>query len=170
MLRCLHINNWFDISQSLRLPAIGLIFPERWNHFLLLVSFWLYRFLFLLLPYHFNPFTAGLSHTIFLCVCVCVHIFMCIFPSMNLQSKSQSVYMHIFMCHQFQCVFWCIVPFYQFLLVHTCAYAIHICRIPIYCVEMPMSIDLLFLRALLFSLPPNTHKHRSHPSEVEFGH
>lgn len=30
---CLHIHNWFDISQSLLLAAIGLIFLEHWNHF-----------------------------------------------------------------------------------------------------------------------------------------
>lgn len=82
MLRYLHINNWFDISQSLLLAVILVIFPEHWNHSLL-VTFLTFSFSYspptlTSFQYHhsnYTPSPAELSYTIFfLGTFVCVTV------------------------------------------------------------------------------------------------
>lgn len=129
MLQYLHINNWFDISQSLRLAAIWVIFPEGW-----------YKFLFLTFSYAFSIPTLFLSSQSFkshsisskliiqhiLSVCVCLHIFMCISASMNPLIVCINAYICLCII-SFQCVFWCIVPHLTVLLVHVCAHMWSVC-------------------------------------------
>lgn len=111
MLQYLHINNWFDISQSLLLACDRSNIPRALKSFSFSHFFSLFHFLFLLLLLSFSPHylsnhtpsPAGLSFYI-----LCFH------------ESTQSVCIFLFIYHQSQSVFWCIEPFYAFFCLCTC--------------------------------------------------
>lgn len=118
MLQCLHINNWFDISQSLLLPAIGLIFQERWNNFLLLVFsdfiicfFSSYRII--LITLHFQQ----AYHTLYFCVYVFVCTYLCVSILPWIYSQNHSLYICTSSCIiSFNVSFGALYPFINFCL------------------------------------------------------
>lgn len=113
MLRYLHINNWFDISQSLLLAVILVIFPEHWNHSLL-VTFLTFSFSYspptlTSFQYHhsnYTPSPAELSYTIF---------FLGTFVCVTVTSTSPfTVCIFLFIYHNFKCV----LLYFTFLFLH----------------------------------------------------
>lgn len=109
MLQYLHINNWFDISQSLLLAAIWVIFPEHWNHFLFLICFHTFSFYFLavLSSLSFRShslFSRLITYWIFVFMCVLIRIYET--ACMNLFKVG--IYLLIY--HQHQCVFGALQP------------------------------------------------------------
>lgn len=166
MLQYLHINNWFDISQSLRLASIVVIFPEWWNyfHFLPFSSF----FIFFLSSYSLPLFTIiqitlyiqPSYHTLFSWVCVCTFVSLYFHPS----THSLNLFLFPSVSVSVLLLSSTILYFFASECTHDLRSLYVLCS---YVCVLPITSITLNVSSNFSPLPPNTHKHRSLVPEVD---